>query len=205
MLDVHEALAEVDTIRSQIARCLEFRGYGPITVGATGVLAFAVAGAQALWMPTRASVATSYSYLALWIATAAVALTLILIETLARARRIHSGFAAQMIRSALEQFLPPIVTGVLLTVVLLRYAPEALWMLPGLWQILFSLGVFASCRLLPKAICAVGIWYLATGMLCLAFGHGAWAFSPWEMGVPFGIGQILVASSLQLGYRQADD
>ena len=28
----------------------------------------------------------------------------------------------------------------------LLFAPDNLWMLPGLWQILFSLGVFASCR-----------------------------------------------------------
>ncbi|HUN74951.1 MAG TPA: hypothetical protein VMU40_10585 [Steroidobacteraceae bacterium] len=202
MLDVREALAEVDTIRGQIARCLQFRGYGPVTVGTTGVLAFAVAGAQAVWAPRAEQLANAY--LALWIATAAVALTLILIETLARARRIHSGFAPEMIRSALEQFLPPIVAGVLLTVVLLRCAPEALWMLPGLWQMLFSLGVFASCRLLPRAVFWVGVWYLATGMLCLALGHGAWAFSPWEMGVPFGVGQLLVAVSLQFGYQQTD-
>jgi hypothetical protein len=203
MLDVREALADVDTISSQIARCLQFRGYGPITVGATGVLAFAVAGAQALWRPSRPDIANAY--LGLWVATAAIALTLILIETTARARRIHSGFATQMVRSALEQFFPPIVAGVLLTVVLLRCAPDALWMLPGLWQMLFSLGVFASCRLLPKAVFWVGVWYLATGMLCLAVGRGAWAFSPWEMGLPFGVGQLLVATSLQLGYRRADD
>jgi len=203
MLDVPEALAEVATIRSQIARCLDFRGYGPVTVGATGVLALAVAGLQTRWLPVWAAVANGY--LAVWTATAAVALTLILIETLARARRIHSGFAPQMIRSALEPFFPPIVAGALLTAVVLRDAPEARWMLPGLWQILFSLGVFASCRVLPRAIFGVGVWYLATGTLCLAFGHGSMSFSPWEMGVPFGVGQILVAISLQLGYRQWDD
>ena len=55
-----------------------------------------------------------------------------------------------MIHSALEQFLPGIVAGFLLTGVLLRCAPQSLWMLPGLWQVLFSTGVFASCRFLPR-------------------------------------------------------
>ena len=40
---------------------------------------------------------------------------------------------------------------------------SALWMLPGLWQILFSLGVFASCRLLPRATFFVALFYLIAG------------------------------------------
>jgi hypothetical protein len=86
--DLHKALAEIHSIRGQLARNAEIRGYGPATL--------------------------------------------------------------EMIHSALEQFLPGIVAGFLLTGVLLRCAPQSLWMLPGLWQVLFSMGVFASCRFLPR-------------------------------------------------------
>jgi hypothetical protein len=72
-------------------------------------------------------------------------------------------------------------------------------MLPGLWQVLFSMGVFASCRFLPRQMFAVGVWYLAAGVTCLALGSGA--FSPWAMGLPFGFGQLMVATVLQFGYR----
>ena len=82
----------------------------------------------------------------MWIATAAVSVILIGIEMVARSRRIHSGLADEMIHAATEQFIPAGVAGALLTVVLYRFAPQSLWMLPGLWQIIFSLGVFASCR-----------------------------------------------------------
>jgi hypothetical protein len=78
-------------------------------------------------------------------------------------------------------------------------------MLPGLWQVVFSLGVFSSCQFLPRAIFAVGVWYLAAGLICLALGNGAWTLSPWIMGVPFGVGQLLVAVVLQLDYRTADE
>ncbi len=47
-----------------------------------------------------------------------------------------------------------------MTVVLLRAAPESLWMLPGLWQIFYSLGIFASCRLLPRPTFWVAVFYL---------------------------------------------
>ena len=90
----------------------------------------------------------------------------------------------------------------MLTVVLFYAAPAELWLLPGLWQILFSLGVFASRGSLPPAIALVGFWYLACGLASLALAGGAHAFSPWAMGVPFGIGQALLAVII---YRHAGE
>jgi hypothetical protein len=88
------------------------------------------------------------------------------------------------------------VAGTLLTVVLYRVDPEILWMLPGLWQIIFSLGFLASCRVLPRLMFAVGIWYLAAGLASLAFANGTQAFSPWAMALPFGLGQLMMAAVL---------
>jgi hypothetical protein len=44
-----------------------------------------------------------------------------------------------------------VVAGGMVAFVLWNHAQESLWMLPGLWSIFFSLGIFASYRLLPKA------------------------------------------------------
>lgn len=202
MPDIREALSEIRSIRGQMARHVEFRGYGPITLASTGVLAIVIASMQKLWAidlehePTR--------FLAIWIGAAAVSLTFIGVETMTRARRIHSVLAIQMVHAAVEQFLPAIVAGILLTAVLAGATPQSLWMLPGLWQMLFSLGVFASCRFLPRGTFWVGVWYLATGMACLAIGPDV-AASSWEMGIPFGVGHLLVAGVLQFGYRQNDE
>jgi hypothetical protein len=198
--ELQKALAEISAIRGQLARGMEFRGYGPGTLAATGVLALFAAAAQALWLTDPAHAVNAY--LALWVGTAAVSLSIIAVETFARARRAHSGLAMQLIHAALEQFVPVIVAGLLLTVVLRRVAAQELWLLPGLWQVLFSLGVFASCRFLPRPMFAVGLWYLATGLGCLAAGGGSHAFAPWLMGVPFGVGQLLVAVVLQFGYQR---
>jgi hypothetical protein len=191
MRDLDKALADISAMRSQIARGAEFRGYGPITFAATGVLALAAGGVQALWLPEPVS--DVLKYLALWIATAAISVVLIGIEMVARTRRIHTVLADEMIYAAVEQFIPAGVAGVLLGFVLFRFAPEALWMLPGLWQIVISLGLFASCRSLPRPMFAAGVWYLATGLAALAFANGVHAFSPWAMALPFGIGQLVVA------------
>jgi hypothetical protein len=97
------------------------------------------------------------------------------------------------------------MVGFLLAVVLMRVAAQDCWMLPGLWELIFSLGVFASCRFLPRQMFAVGVWYLAAGLFCLAAGSSARALSPWMMGIPFGVGQLLVAAVLQFGYGELPD
>jgi hypothetical protein len=199
--NLDEALAEINAIRTQIARGTEFRGYGPASVAASGVFAFLVAAIQAHWPLSLNHDFRSFS--TVWIATAAISLTLTGIETVLRARRVHSSFANEMIYHAAEQFLPALTVGLLLTVVMMRFAPQGVGMLPGLWQVVFSLGVFASCRFLPRQMFLVGMWYLAAGLICLAVGAEAEARSPWVMGVPFGIGQLLVAAVLQFGYREA--
>jgi len=202
LTNLDKALAEISAIRSQIARGTEFRGYGPASVAASGVFALLVATLQARW---PASLNHDFSsYLTVWIATAAISLTLTGIETVLRAKRVHSSFANEMIYHAAEQFLPALTAGLLLTAVITRFAPHRVGMLPGLWQMIFSLGIFASCRFLPRQMFLVGMWYLAAGLICLAVGADDGRFSPWAMGLPFGIGQLLVAAVLQFGYRETN-
>ena len=201
MKDLRQALSEIHTIRNQVARGTEFRGYGPASIAVSGILAFLVAALQAQWM-AKTSKTDPAAWLAAWVATAAVALLLTGTETFARARRVHVGLAREMVQSAVSQFLPAIVVGFLLTVVIMRVAAQECWMLPGLWELIFSLGVFASCRFLPRQMFVVGVWYLAAGLFCLAAGSTTQALSPWSMGVPFGVGQLLVAAVLRYGYGE---
>jgi hypothetical protein len=200
--DLYKALAQIHAIRGQLARGTEFRGYGPETVAATGLLAAAAAVFQSAVLKDPAAHAPRF--LLIWVATAALAVLVTGLQTITRTRRVHSGLARQMIGSAAESFLPAIGAGVLVTLVLVRSAPRELWMLPGLWQIFYGLGIFASCRFVPRQMLAVGMWFMATGALCLTAGMGDRALSPWEMGFPFGVGQLLIAAVLKFSYREAD-
>ncbi|HTW75732.1 MAG TPA: hypothetical protein VMD56_12515 [Steroidobacteraceae bacterium] len=207
MTELHRAISAIRSIRGQLARGTEFRGYGPATLTATGMLALLGAAAQYSWLGGSGAAARLglMRYLSIWVPVAALSLALIVTEAALRTRRLHRGLALEMMRAALEQFLPPLCAGLLLTVIIVATARGSAWMLPGLWQIIFSLGVFASCRFLPPGMFAVGVWYLAAGLGCLALGTNARALSPWAMGIPFGVGQLLVAGVLQFGYRRADE
>jgi hypothetical protein len=200
--DLRQALAEISAIRTQVARDTQFRGYGPVSIAASGVLALLVAAVQSRIIKDPRDFVV---FLFVWGATAAITVCLTAAETLSRARRVHSGLANEMLQAAVEQFVPALVVGVLLTAVLSRVAPQELWLLPGIWQLLFSLGVFASCRFLPKETRVVGVWYLVTGLTCIVVQSGTKSFSPWTMGIPFGVGQLLVAAVLQFGFEGASE
>jgi hypothetical protein len=137
------------------------------------------------------------AFLSVWVVTATATVIMTAIETILRSRRVHSGLANEMLAAAVEQFLPAVLISIFLTVVLMRVAPHDDWMLPGLWQLMFSLGIFASCRFLPRQMIAVAVWYLACGLICLVQQSEAKAISPWIMGIPFGVGQLGVAVVLK--------
>jgi len=202
MNDLYKALGDISSIRRQMASTTEFRGYGPATLAATGIFAILAAGAQAVWLPDPASHISAY--LGIWISTAVLSAVLTGVQMYTRTRRIHSGLSNEMLRMAVEQFLPSAGAGLFITIVLLRYVPLATWMLPGMWQVIFGLGVFSSCRFLPRPMIAAGAWYLLTGLSCLAMG-GVQALSPWAMGISYGAGQLLVAAILLFTSAENED
>jgi len=203
MSNLDKALAEITAIRAQMARASTFRGFGPLTFAATALLAVLAAEAQEHGLPHPA--AHVETWLALWVGAAGLSALMVGIEMVTRSRRLHSELAESMIWAAIEALLPAGVAGAALTVVLVLYAPQSLWMLPGLWQIVFGLGLFAACRVLPRSLMLAAAFYVACGLACLALASGATAFSPWAMGAPFGAGQALIAVLLQRGLSDAND
>jgi hypothetical protein len=195
-MDLRQALCHVAEIRAHLARTEVFRGYRSWTVGFSGVVGLAAAIAQAIWLPEPTPRLSAYS--ALWIGVAALNVAVIGAEIWTRAQASGSAVTRRATLFAIEQFLPSLVAGGMLTLVIFRRASQEAWKLPGLWALLFSLGIFASCRLLPRAVSLAGLWRLASGLLALAWGQGDAALSPWFMGVTFGVGQILTAVILHL-------
>jgi hypothetical protein len=202
MQDLRKALADIGSIRQQVAAGTMFRGYGPTVIAATGLLAAVTSTAQSLWLddPTHRPV----TFLTAWALTAIASAALIGAEMVARTRRHHGGLADAMLMNAVEQALPAGIAGAAIALVLIRFSPETLWVLPGLWQVLVGLGIFASVRSLPRAVAWAGTWYVAAGLVVLALSGQTQALSPWAMGLPFAIGQLLLAAILHLAFGASD-
>jgi hypothetical protein len=190
-MELRDALTQITEIRLQLARNEVFRGYRAMPVAFSGGVAVLAAFIQSVTMPEP--IAQIGPYLVLWIGAAVVSLLATGLEMMIRARISSTTMTRELTWLALEQFCPALVAGALVTVVLVRSAPESVWMLPGFWQIIFALGIFASCRLLPRTTFWVAVFYLGTGLAALSLAHGDRALSPWSMGLPFGIGQVFAA------------
>lgn len=201
-MELREALRQISEIRQQMAQTEVFRGYRSLTVGFSGVLGLVTAIMQALWIPDPEG--NLVRFVGLWFATAIIGLTIAGGEMYLKARRDGPGLSRDMVTLAVEQFMPCLLVGALLTFSICVGAPQAGWMLPGLWSLLFSLGVFASYRLLPRQAFWVGVYYATCGCVCLFWGQGSQILAPWQMVVSFGGGQLLGAAILYWNLERND-
>jgi hypothetical protein len=201
-MELREALSQIAEIRLHMARTEVFRGYRALPVAFSGLLALLAGVLQAAWITEPMQ--NVAGYLTLWVGAAALSAFAAGFEMALRARHSHTALTREITLLAVSQFLPCLGAGALVTLVLVWCAPEALWILPGIWQILFSLGIFASYRLLPRATFGVGIFYLFAGALSLSLVRGEYALSPWAMAAPFGLGQFYAAAVLYWTLERGD-
>jgi len=202
MIELRDALSQIAEIRTQVAQTQTYRGYKAAPGAISSLIAITAALMQKWWVADPARDLSSY--LVLWIGAAAISVAVFATEMTLRLTRGGLSLQKQLTLLAIEQFIPCLVAGAMLTAVIVRFAPAQAWMLSGLWPILFSLGVFASRRLLPGAIFWVGVFYLLAGIANLVLAQGEAAFSPWTMGVAFGVGQGMVAAILYWKLERRD-
>ena len=189
MTNPDRALQDIAAIRAQIAASQLFRGFGPMVVGLSGCLAIVAAFWQS-WHP-------EVDYFIFWGVLAVLCVAMIGVEMVALSPRHHAHLALPMLRATLGKFLPVGCAGASIGAVVYGFAPETAWILPGLWQILIAIGLFAAAPNLPPLMRLAAVWYFLTGLATMIAASGGGPLSPWAMGLPFGLGQILVALCLR--------
>jgi hypothetical protein len=187
-MELNEALSQISEIRQHLAHTEVFRGYRSATTAFSGVVALAACLVHALFIPADID-----AYLWLWLGAATLSLLVVGAEMVVRVGRSQSCLQREMTLIAVQQFVPCMVAGGLLTYVMLHEAFHSLWMLPGLWAMFFGLGVFSSRRVLPRWTSIIGAWYLLSGLICIVGSQKSSVPSAWEMALCFGVGQFLAA------------
>lgn len=193
-MELREALSQISEIRERVAATERFRGYRAFPIGMTGLLAIVMATLQPniISQPSEAVSA----YIAYWMSAAIFGIIAAGVGIWLRHRGGVNRLSRELTLLAVGQFMPCIIAGGFATIVIMRFAPNHSTLLPSLWQLFFSLGIFASCRLLPKSILIAGVWYFSIGIWNMMRSETSDAFSPWVMGIPFGLGQIATAGIL---------
>ena len=192
-----DALDQLSEIHAHVLRGAVFRGYRSGPIAATALLALTAATVQSWLAPPTGTVSFAVAWLTVALASTAVCA----FDLWVQARHVPARVWQRRTMPVLCQSLPALTVGGLLTWLFLD-GPRA-GLLPGLWSMLFGLAVFSARPYLPRAVGWVSAWYVLAGVVVLASNSGANVPSPWSMGVPFAVGQALLALVLKLGLERS--
>lgn len=186
-MDVSQALDHLNEIRHHLGRNEIYRGYRSRTLALMGGVGFSGGLLLLLGWPS----ARPLERVGFWIAVATVNMAIAAWEILGDYGEQKTDHQRRITRRTVGQFLPTLAVGVLMTMLFVSQA-DSLDLLPGIWTMLFSLGIFASRPYLPRGVGWVGAFFLASGALLLCFSEQALA-QPLYMGAIFGGGHLMLA------------
>ncbi len=115
---------------------------------------------------------------------------------------IETDFARRRTRLVFGQFLPCIFVGAVVTAAFVRMGSSFVPCLPGLWAILFGLGLLSARPHLPSAVRWIGLFYLAAGCVLLAWATNHPEPSSWTVGGVFGPGHLAIAIALAVDRKE---
>lgn len=144
-------------IRDTMERAASFTavpGWGGVVIGATAIVAGAVAAGHAARV--QFSVWTAESVLALFIAFVAVRL---------KSKRLELSLQSRAARRALLSFAPPLLAGAIVTAVL--YQASVVSVLPGLWLLLYGAAVVTGGAFSVRIVPVMGLCFMLLGAISL--------------------------------------
>lgn len=194
-MDLTSAIDRIEEIHAQVAKGEVFRGYRPVPVAIAGVVGLLAALLQPRVVPPADH---GTAFLVWWLAVAA--LNVSVNATVIGLGYVRSGdsFARRHTRQVVGQFVPCLLAGAVVSVTLPAFDPGLARLLPGLWSLLFGLGVFASRPYLARATGWVALWFVVAGTALLVFPVRDFGRLGLANGAVFGVGLLAAAVVLHL-------
>jgi len=187
---VSRALEQIEAIHEHLARGEVYRGWRSVPVALSGLAGLLAA----MWQSTGATrPIDQVTFTTYWLAVGVVALGIGCAEIVWHYVMHANATERRRSRCVLSQFLPALVAGFVMTLALVRLDVTLVALLPGLWAMLFGVGIFAARPYLPASSGLVATYYWAAGLLLLSRPESLDALSPWTVGGTFGGGQLLAA------------
>jgi hypothetical protein len=159
-------------------------GWGQVAVGLTAF--------PAAFLSARSS--GPESAIAIWIVTAAVAVTIAFVAILGKARRLGIALDSATSRRFLHGFLPPLGAAVVLTVMLVR--AERFDLLRPLWLVLYGTGIITGGAFSIPVVPIMGMVIAAIGIAAVLSPPG-WS----DLYMASGFGAVHVAFGVVIARR----
>ncbi len=165
-------------IRDTMERAASFTavpGWGGVLIGLSAL----GAGVLAAGLPTHRA-------FLIWLAESAVASLLAFLAVRLKSKRLDLSLHTKAARRALLSFVPPLIAGAVLTVVLYRL--DQLIILPGLWLLLYGAAVVTGGAFSVRIVPVMGLCFMLVGAASLA---SPLAWGNWFLIFGFGLLHIV--------------
>jgi hypothetical protein len=199
-MEYTRALSQISEIHEHLAKGEIYRGYHPIPVAVTGLCGLAAALVQDWVVDPSQPLGFVYFWIGVAVVSACVGGAAIVFNYVLR----DDPFRRRKTRKVVGQLLPCLVAGLAVTAGVVYVDESAIPILPGVWTVIYSLGIFASRPYLPRSIGWVALFYLLAGAGLLVLARAGLSLAPWGLGVAFGVGQLAAAIVLYSNKERKD-
>ena len=161
-------------IRETMERATAFTavpGWGGVFIGLTACVATLMASRQL----------TTHAWLFTWLWEALLSLAVGVIAMHRKSQQADSPLWSGPGRKFALSLAPPLLAGLVLTVVL--YRAHALAVLPGLWLLLYGTGIVTGGAFSVRIVPVLGLCFMALGVIALFLPA---AYGNWIMALGFG-------------------
>jgi hypothetical protein len=197
-MEIHEALEQLDEIHHHVHRSQVYKGYRSVLTAIVGLSALFAAFLQ----PQFVDLSHPLTFIRFWVTVAAINSSLPIGSILFHFVLHENRLERHKTRQAIGQFIPCLVAGAVLTYAVCRSGDAFIPFLPGIWCILFGMGVYASRPYLPSAIDWMAAIFFLGGIVLLGTIPSGQSLSPWGMGSVFGFGLLIGAVILYLNIER---
>ncbi len=195
-MHLQDALSDIAEIRASLDRNQTYRGFRSMAIGVSAIFVL-IGGLVQMHsdlhrFPSR--------YLDIWLCVAVGSLVVTAIEMIVRGRVSNDLAVWKMHGKVASALLPSFLVGALVTAALVIETKQVvvleqnnLWLLPGLWAMVYSLGLFSVCNLLHRATRFAALYFLIAGCTYLLINWTVRNVEAWHMIAIFGVGQLMLA------------
>ncbi|MBL8821683.1 MAG: hypothetical protein JNJ77_03775 [Planctomycetia bacterium] len=184
-----DALSNITEIHAHLAKSEIYAG-----VQAKPVLLSAFLGLTAACLQDRIIPSPdALQFVCFWITTAGICAGVAAIGAVIAYFFYDDHLGRRHARIVASQLAPSLAAGVFLVLALLPHLHQCIGLFPGLWAILYALGLFSVRPYMPRATGWVGLYFILTGTLLLNLLPMDQVPSPWSIAVIFAAGQAGLA------------
>jgi hypothetical protein len=189
MNDSSDAMNKISEIYSQLSKTGVYRGYKPHVIAFSGIISIIAAILKPYLILTQ----TSMNFIIYWVIIAVINLTICTLMILYQYFFKENQFERQKTLIIMIQFIPMIIAGGIATIFLSYNDGTSILLLPGIWAILFGMGIFNVRPYLTNLTIIAAIFYFISSIVLFYLKFYHVNLLSIGMGLTFGIGQLLSA------------